>query len=343
MSLCYYNRIIFTVGGSVLNAIVQNIFLPYTPEEIEQKKTGQWVLEFEGEADSKADRQFKLEDHVIFQTDNILIRQHRRFAPYPMHSHQFLEFNYMYSGTSEQIVNGIPYTLKEGELLLLDVNSQHELLPLGEKDILLNFLFKTRDININLLKKIDNHSGSLTYDFLMNAILEPGYNETHLILDLSREPEIQVTLDQMILEFFSKKRLGNEIMNAFSQVLFLQLSRVYHSQLAKIYQKDGQSNLMIKILQQIENNYQSLTLGELADRLGYNPNYLSNLIKKHTGNTFKNLIIDQRLHEAHNLVLSTRLSVEAIAEYVGFSNKTQFYKKYREYFGDTPVNIRKYR
>lgn len=327
----------------MLNAIVQNIFLPYTPEEIEQKKTGQWVLEFEGEADSKADRQFKLEDHVIFQTDNILIRQHRRFAPYPMHSHQFLEFNYMYSGTSEQIVNGIPYTLKEGELLLLDVNSQHELLPLGEKDILLNFLFKTRDININLLKKIDNHSGSLTYDFLMNAILEPGYNETHLILDLSREPEIQVTLDQMILEFFSKKRLGNEIMNAFSQVLFLQLSRVYHSQLAKIYQKDGQSNLMIKILQQIENNYQSLTLGELADRLGYNPNYLSNLIKKHTGNTFKNLIIDQRLHEAHNLVLSTRLSVEAIAEYVGFSNKTQFYKKYREYFGDTPVNIRKYR
>ncbi|MDY4307725.1 hypothetical protein SNF32_12285 [Enterococcus mundtii] len=59
----------------------------------------------------------------------------------------------MYCGTSEQIVNGLPITLKEGQLLLLDTNSRHELMPLGEHDILLNFLFKTNDININLLKK----------------------------------------------------------------------------------------------------------------------------------------------------------------------------------------------
>ncbi|WP_244244709.1 AraC family transcriptional regulator [Marinilactibacillus kalidii] len=249
----------------------------------------------------------------------------------------------MYSGTSEQVINGVPVTLKEGQLLLLDTNSQHELLPLGQNDILLNFLFKTKDININLLKKIDNRSVGLTFNFLMNAILEPGYNETHLILDLSREPKIQVTLDQMILEFYSNKHLGNEVMNAFSQVLFLQLSRVYHSQLIKIYQKDGQSNLMLRILQQIESNYKTLTLTQLGHELGYNANYLSNLIKQQTGNTFKKLVIDQRLHEAHNLVLSTRLTIETISEYVGFSNKTQFYKKYREHFGDTPINIRKQR
>ena len=42
----------------------------------------------------------------------------------------------------------------------------------------------------------------------MNAILEPGYNETHLLLHLAKEPEIQVTLDQMILEYFFKKTSG---------------------------------------------------------------------------------------------------------------------------------------
>lgn len=177
----------------------------------------------------------------------------------------------------------------------------------------------------------------------MNAILEPGYNETHLLLHLAKEPEIQVTLDQMILEYFSKKHLGNEIMNAFSQVLFLQLSRVYHSQLAKIYKKDGQSNLMIKILQRIESDYRTLNLKTLADELGYNPNYLSNLIKQQTGKSFKQLITNQRLHEAHDLILSTRFSIEEIATSVGFSNKTHFYKKYREYFGDTPIAVRKRR
>lgn len=247
----------------------------------------------------------------------------------------------MYQGSSQQIVNGRPLTLQEGELLLLDTNSSHELMPLGEGDILLNFLFRTGDINLPLLKQIDHRSGGLTYDFLMNAILEPGYNETHLLLDLTKELEIQVTLDQMILESFAQRHLGNEVMHAYSQVLFLQLSRVYHSQLAKIYQKDGQGGLMIKILQLIESDYATLTLSQLAQNLGYNPNYLSNLIKQQTGKTFKTLITDQRIHEAHNLLLSTKLSVDAISEYVGFSNKTHFYKKYRECYGQTPAHTRK--
>ena len=32
-----------------MNPFVQKIFLPYTPEEIEQQKTRQWIKEFEGE------------------------------------------------------------------------------------------------------------------------------------------------------------------------------------------------------------------------------------------------------------------------------------------------------
>lgn len=342
MAVCYNKCIIFT-GGAFMYDMVRDIFMPLNTEEIQQRRTGQWVTEFVDENNLQGTRLFNIQTGGLFQEHNILIRQHRRFASYPLHSHQFLEFNYMYSGSSKQIVNGIPLELKTGHLLLLDTNSKHELAPLNENDILLNFLFKTSDINIALLKKINRRSSSLTHDFLMNALFEFGYNETHLLLDLSKEPEIQVTLDQMILEYFSGKPIGNEVLNAYSQVLFLQLSRVYQSQLAKIYKKDVKSSLMIKVLQQIEDEYKTLTLGDLARNLGYNANYLSNLIKAQTGQTFKKLVTDQKLHEAHSLVLSTNLSVYDIAEYVGFSNKTQFYCKYREYFGDTPTNIRRIR
>jgi len=324
-----------------MHSLIKKIFHPLNQEEVEQQRTGRWVNEFEYEEFNGKNKKFKLDDKILFQEKSILIRQHRRFAPYGLHSHEFLEFNYMYSGTSEQIVNGVPITLKEGQLLLLDTNSSHQLSALGENDILLNFLFRTKDININFLKNIDNHSKRLTYNFLMHTILDPSYNETHLLLDLSRDPEIQVTLEQMILEFLSNKSLGSNIMNSFSQLLFLQLSRVYHSQLDKIYQNDIKNTLIIKIIQKIENDYQTLTLYELANNLGYNRNYLSNLIKQQTGYTFTKLITDQRLHEAQHLIVSTRLPIETISEYVGFSNKTRFYKKYREYYGDTPINIRK--
>ncbi|WP_430620784.1 helix-turn-helix domain-containing protein [Enterococcus sp. DIV0800] len=82
---------------------------------------------------------------------------------------------------------------------------------------------------------------------------------------------------------------------------------------------------------------------ELAAELGYNRSYLSNLIKKETGKNFKQLVIEQRLHEAHHLLLTTNISIDIICEYVGFTNRTQFYKKFNELFNASPQNVRSMR
>lgn len=317
------------------------LFLPLDELEQQQKRTGKFIKEFEEEAQEL--NQFVIKDQLFYDTQNIIIRKHRRFAPYPLHSHQFLEFNYMLSGESKQIINGNEVVLKEKQVLLLDTNSEHELAPLGEKDILINFLFRTKDLNIDILKRINSENTGLTYDFIMNAVLGSDYHDNYLILDIRKYAEIQATLEQMILEFLARNRLTSEILTAQSQVLFLQLSRVYHSQLAKIYSDISNADLMIETLYQIENDYRELTLEKLAAKLGYNKNYLSNAIKKKTGKTFKELLTEQRLNEAHRLILATNLPIETVADYVGYSNRTQFYKKYKDYFGTTPNKVRKLR
>lgn len=311
------------------------LFAPLDKIELAQKETGTFIEEFAEEEQNR----FKLQDQLFFADRPILIRKHRRFAPYPKHSHQFLEFNYMLSGTSTQIVNGKQIVLEPSQLLLLDTNSEHELMALGEEDILINFLFKTKELHIDLLKRIDNRSVGLTYDFIMNAILGPHHHENYLILDLRNNPEIQSTLAQMILEFYQNQHLGREIIDAYAQLLFLQLSRVYHAQLDKIYDV-RHADTIISVLQKIEQEYQTITLDRLALDLGYNRNYLSNLIKKKTQKTFKELVTEERLQEAHRLILATSLPIETIAEYVGFSNKTQFYKKFKQRYGETPHQIR---
>ncbi|MGO3610780.1 MAG: hypothetical protein ACTIOL_13660, partial [Enterococcus sp.] len=106
---------------------------------------------------------------------------------------------------------------------------QHELYPLGENDLLINFLFKTSDINLSAFKRIDSEHIGLTYDFLMNTVLSKDYYENHLLLDLKDNQEIQDTFEQMIREFYFDKRLCNEVLNAFSQVLFLQLFHIYRT------------------------------------------------------------------------------------------------------------------
>lgn len=249
----------------------------------------------------------------------------------------------MLSCQSKQIVNGEKIILKEKEVLLLDTNSEHELQPLGENDLLINFLFRTSDMSIDILKNIDSQNPSLTYNFLMSAILGSGYQDNFLILDINKHPEVQITFEQMIVEFFSRHRLTKELLNSYSQVLFLQLSRIYHSQLSKIYEGITNVDLLLRILQKIESSYRDITLSDLATELGYNKNYLSNTIKEKNGKTFKELVTEQRLKEAHQLILSTNATVDSIAEYVGYFNKTQFYKKYREYYKTTPNKIRNLR
>ena len=110
--------------------------------------------------------------------------------------------------------------------------------------------------------------------------------------------------------------------------------------MAAIYKDATQDDVMVKILQRIEESAATLTLNQLAKDIGYNRNYLSNLIKKRTQTTFKELVTKERLKNAQQLLIATTLPIEEISQYTGFSSKTQFYKKFREQYGQTPKELR---
>lgn len=177
----------------------------------------------------------------------------------------------------------------------------------------------------------------------MNALLDTDRLNNYLLLDLQNNPDIQTTLAQMIVEFNQQRHLSNELMQSYVQTLFIQLSRIYHAQLNKIYATGSNIDIMITILQQIEEHYQDLSLNDLAQRLGYNRNYLSNLIKLKTHKTFSQLMNEARMLEAHKLILTTNIPIESIALHVGITNKSQFYRKFKEHYHDTPQNVRKMR
>ena len=282
----------------------------------------------------------KLSGPLSRDNRDMVIKKHNRFAPYPSHTHEFMELNYMMSGSCKQIINGKEVELKKHQILIMDSNSTHELMPLGEDDILINIYLRTADIKIDVLKKIATPTGGPTYDFLMNSILGKDYRKSYLILDIHEDRPIQITLEQMIWESLSVQHLTAETLSAYFHLLFLQLSRLYHQQIAQVYGMVPKANIVLRILQEIEQNYKDITLSSLAEKLGYNKNYLSDLIKHEIGRTFKDLVTASRLQEARRLLGSTKLSIEQISTYSGFSNKTQFYKKFNEYYNMSPGMVR---
>lgn len=93
-----------------------------------------------------------------------------------------------------------------------------------------------------------------------------------------------------------------------------------------------------RILAYTQANYMNdLSLDHLAELMQLHPNYVSNLFKKLTGDTFVNYLNATRIREAQTLLRTRRdLPVSEIGRRVGYENKHYFNKVFKKYTGSTP-------
>ncbi|BAZ71109.1 transcriptional regulator (plasmid) [Fischerella sp. NIES-4106] len=95
--------------------------------------------------------------------------------------------------------------------------------------------------------------------------------------------------------------------------------------------------LLCEVFEFIELNYhQSIRLKEVAQAVGYSSAYLTDLVRRLTGKTVNNWIVERRIAEASTLLLETNYSVEEIALKVGYQNINHFYCQFRNYYKNTP-------
>ncbi|RCJ30339.1 AraC family transcriptional regulator [Nostoc punctiforme NIES-2108] len=84
------------------------------------------------------------------------------------------------------------------------------------------------------------------------------------------------------------------------------------------------------------NYHQNIRLKEVAQAVGYSSAYLTDLVRRLTGKTVNNWIIERRIMEASTLLLETNYSVEEIGLKVGYQNINHFYCQFRDYYQNTP-------
>jgi AraC-like DNA-binding protein len=79
----------------------------------------------------------------------------------------------------------------------------------------------------------------------------------------------------------------------------------------------------------------------LAEKIGYSPNYLSDMLKKETGKTAQEYIKLQVFDIAKVLLITTEEPVYDIAEKLGFEQSSSFTKFFKMQAGISPVEFRK--
>lgn len=115
--------------------------------------------------------------------------------------------------------------------------------------------------------------------------------------------------------------------------------------LLRSYEGSGKNTLpspVDRVIRQIEERYdRPLNLDALAQSVGMSKYHLSRIFKKHTGFSPYEYLLNERLTQGKTLLQNTRLSVEEIAQRVGFNSASHFIRMFRKYEGLTPLQFRK--
>nr|WP_283248160.1 helix-turn-helix domain-containing protein [Bacillus sp. FJAT-50079] len=95
--------------------------------------------------------------------------------------------------------------------------------------------------------------------------------------------------------------------------------------------------LIREVIEYVQNYYdQEITLAEIADSLFVNRNYLSQLFKKVTGETFVTYLNTYRIEKAKEKLKEKNYLVYEISEMVGYQNPTYFSQVFKSITGRTP-------
>ncbi|MCM3172360.1 helix-turn-helix domain-containing protein [Paenibacillus sp. MER 99-2] len=272
------------------------------------------------------------------EKDNISISKHIRYAEVPLHVHSYIELNFVYSGQCSQIINGNRVTLKQGQICILDTEMPHSILSTTEDDIIINVLIRKPYFNSSFLSKLANNG--ILLQFLTSAISDRHNHHRYIIFHSENNVNIPILFKQLLCEFYDKSLGSAEIIDSYMLLIFYELLRVFQYDTNQMTDLKGSTLDMISILNYIEKHYMECTLASTAEHFNFNSKYLSTLIKRTTGFSFKELVLSEKLKYASFLLAHTERPIYDIASLTGQNNLSYFYKKFQERFGQTPQQYR---
>lgn len=271
-------------------------------------------------------------DKLLHNGELIDVRKHTRFIKFPKHRHNYIEFNYVYSGVLKENVAGNDIELKKGEILFLNQHIEHEIEISGKNDIAINFIIKPEffDYIISLLEN-DNPISK----FLITTMYTDYENGEYIYFRVSKDENIQDMVEKIIVELYNPGIMSSVKIKLLVALLIVELIKDPDN--TEIYCSDNYEKMIIGlVLNYIEEHYKDATLFDIAERVKQ-PHYkISKLVKKHTNYTFKELLQEKRLNKAVELLKAGNIPVNDIMEAVGYENPTYFYKIFKEKYKVTP-------
>ena len=249
------------------------------------------------------------------------------------HTHDFVEFVYLPAGRSLHTVNGVEYPMDGGDLLIVNYDEIHGFTAEPET-LYYNILIKPTVIDKNLEECRDLF-------FLFEA--GPFQPFKTLVNDSCRyicfSPEEKKCFEYMLqlLETeLTQRDVGFELtvqvgINFLLTMIFRKMRSSFPEQLHQFKE----------VLNYIDEHYaEAVSATYLAEICHYSLAYFSRVFRKYTGLTFSEYIKRLRIRKACDKIRAGSRDT-ALYTQVGYTNKTTFYRHFRQVTGMTPLEYRK--
>lgn len=277
---------------------------------------------------------------VNLQSIAISVQPVKSYIPY--HVHNYVEMIVPIVGECTVITKNDRLELQQNDLIIIGNHTIHRVEPISEESIVINLTLKDTAFTLNdyhfmYEDRVTKKVSSLLFSLLSN---ETQGENIYRLFRTHQDGKIQTLLGDIIQEYYHPDTQSNQIIRLELLTLFARLIRSAANEQEMIASEDDASVNLLSLLLYIEKNYAQITLEDMAQHFGFNPNYLSSYLKKHTGLTFIKLVHLQRVNVAAEYLTYTNAPIEQIALKVGYENPSYFYKMFRKNLKILPTEYR---
>jgi len=276
-----------------------------------------------------------------FPSEPLLLSCHCRFLAFPVHSHEFFEMMYVYSGEVTHRFGERAITLNAGDILIVAPEVCHSVDMGGEDDLAVNFLMTKEFVSRSLFKNIYIYQKLIA--FFTEALSNGGHTGSqYLIFKTGNNEKVHSIASEIMCEFFDPDSFSETALECMLPLFFsaaVRSSANDNDTFDRARYSNGRS--ISPILRYIETNCKTATLKSVAAHFGYSPASISALLKRNYGESFMKLRHRFCMNLAGALLTDPDILVSEVAESVGFSNISFFYDLFGRYYGTTPAEYKK--
>lgn len=264
--------------------------------------------------------------------DSRVIAFHRMWSSSAVyyHWHQCVELLYISKGYGIVIVDNQHYTARPGRLFIFPPFRLHKVhVEASEKN-----QYHRTAMHIEQ-SVVETALGGFPRQQARFAALAAS-NVPAQVYDLSERADFM----EAILEQFDA--LDDEGQKSASEVAFMMMQIMTFLPAQPQPVVPQQQTLASRIMGWVETHYSSkFSLDDLAQAMGLSRSYTSRAFRQQTGGSIHEYLLTRRIKRSCDLLRTTALSIDTIAEAVGFSEATYFITCFKKLMRQTPLQYRK--